>query len=330
MAGLLDNNGSAGLLGGFQRGLAQIAHKDPDEMDIKQRRQQILRSAGPNASLSDIGNKLLQIGDIEGFSHISRMAEANAQRDWTRTYQGGMLDIQRQQLNQPPAAVQTLKSAGVDPTSPEGKKLLFPRTDTPISATDKKAIFSAEDDVPKLEATIANVQAAKQLNPKVYSGIGASMRGAAGAKLPDWMVPDFVASPEGGAATSEWDQLMGAEAIKMMSETLKGASTDFEMRKFLNIAADTSQPPKVRENAMNRFTDLAQKELALRRRRAEGLREGTYFKPGGGEGAPQPAVPQTGAGDKPPVPGARKGKKPDGSEGWFITAPNGKHYIIGE
>jgi hypothetical protein len=198
-----------------------------------------------------------------------------------------------------PEAVRQLRAAGVDPKSPEGRRMLSPRADTPLSPTDKKAIFDAENDIPRLEATIKNIERAKELNPNVYSGYTASMRGALGAKLPDMVVPDFIATPEGGKATSEWDQLMGSEAIKMMSETLKGASTDFEMRKFLSIAADTSQPADVRERAMDRFVSLAKQELALRQTRARDLRTGTYFKPqGASEGATRsetPSIPQAAA-----------------------------------
>lgn len=252
---------------------------------MEDNRQRTLADLGRGASVADVSRALFQAGDIQGGLSLANLANAQAQQDWTRTYQGGMLDLARQnaQRREEPDDIRKLRAAGISPNSPEGRKALFPRTDTPISATDKKAIFEAENDVPRLEATIANIQRAKELNPTVYSGVGASYRGALGAKFPDWMVPDAVASPKRGEATAEWDQLMGSEAIKMMSETLKGASTDFEMRKFIGIAADTSQSPQVRQNAMDRFLALANKELDLRRRRAGELRSGTYFKPGGGE-----------------------------------------------
>lgn len=220
----------------------------------------------------------------------AQLEMAKAQQDWNRTYQGGMLDIARQNANRKDVHpdIVKLQAAGIDPKSPTGQKALFPRTDTPISATDKKAIMSAEDDVPRLNATIENVRRAMELNPQVYSGLGASARGWMGAKLPDGLVPDVIANPKQGAATAEWDQVMGQEAIKMMSETLKGASTDFEMKKFLGIAADTAQPPPVRQKAMERFTSLANEELALRKRRASELRSGEYFKPGNDGSATKP------------------------------------------
>jgi hypothetical protein len=214
-----------------------------------------------------------------------------AQQDWTRTYQGGMLDVARKnaERQEVPAPLQVLKATGIDPRSPEGMKLLYPKTDNPISAGDKKAIMSAEDDVPRLKATIDNITEAKALNPHVFSGYGASMRGAIGDKLPDWAVPDGFADKKRSEATSKWDQIMGQEAIQMMAETLKGASTDFEMKKFLNIAADTSRSPKVREAAMDRFLKLGNDELSLRQRRISEIKSQTYFKP---EGAQKPQAAQ--------------------------------------
>jgi hypothetical protein len=181
-----------------------------------------------------------------------------------------------------------LISQGQDPDTPRNQQYIatsrYPREDAQeLSASDKKIITKAEDELPALDATINNVKRARELNDEAYTGFGASARGAIGSKLPDGMVPDFVASKKRSEATAEWDQLMSQEAIKMMSDTLKGASTDFEMKKFLNIAADTSQPAKVRDKAMERFLALAEDEKNLRVRRVNDMRGGTYFKPNSGK-----------------------------------------------
>jgi hypothetical protein len=93
---------------------------------------------------------------------------------------------------------------------------------------------------------------------------------------------------------------MGTEAIKNMSETLKGASTDFEMRQFLERAADVSKSPGVRKEAMEGFLRLAKEELAVRQKRAEQIRGGTQYKPQGGA-APAP----TGGASSPALSDAR-------------------------
>ena len=257
----------------------------------------IMQEREQNAAAKEAQNALMNGGDVK--SALARLIgardfqAANAlanfgNQSFNQNIQSEQLKLAQQaaQRREEPEDIRKLRAAGMDPSSPEGRKALFPRTDTPLSATDKKAVMAAEDDVPRLDATIANIERAKQLNPQVFSGFGASLRGSIGTGLPDKMVPDFIADPKGSEATAEWDQVMGQEAIKNMSETLKGASTDFEMKKFISIAADTSKPPKVREAAMDRFLNLAKQERELRVRRSNELRSGGYFKPGGGQNAP--------------------------------------------
>lgn len=220
--------------------------------------------------------KLLMLKEDRAFrQQEAQRAQSNSDRSF---------GLQREAFTrrEKPEGVRTLEAAGIDPASPEGRKALFPKTDTPISATDKKIIVDAENDIPRLDATIANVKRAMELNPKVFTGFGASLRGQIGASLPAGITSTHIAPREGAEATAEWDQVMGQEAIKNMSETLKGASTDFEMKKFLGIAADTSKPANVRQNAMQRFLSLAEAERSLRVNRAKELRGGTFFKPGGG------------------------------------------------
>jgi hypothetical protein len=226
--------------------------------------------------------RLIGGGEFQGANAIANFGNQVADQQ----YKSGMLDIARQNSNrrEEPEPVRTLRAAGVEPTSPRGQRLLFPKTDTPISATDKKAIFTAEDDVPRLNNTIKNIERAKELNSKIFTGYGASLRGSLGTSG----IPGInkVVDKDAATATGEWDQLMGQEAIQMMAETLKGASTDFEMRKYIGIAADTTKPPEVRERAMDRFLDLAKAELSLRERRVQGLKRGDYFKPEGAAAQP--------------------------------------------
>jgi hypothetical protein len=268
MAGLLDalfqGQAPAGLLGGGGGGLA-----DTLSPGRARRRQEEIRKELINRQLMDsMGLEREKFGLQKDSNELARQ-----RFEWEKK-------------NSVPAQLKMIDALGIPRDSLEARRALFPRQDTQMPAADKKAIMAAEDDIPRLNATMRNVQDAMKLNPQVYEGMGASLRGTLGAKLPDWMVPDFVADPKRGKATTEWDQLMGQEAIKMMSETLKGASTDFEMKKFLGIAADTSQPQDVRKRAMERFINLAGEELSLRKRRVNELKAGTYYKPGGGQ---QPA-----------------------------------------
>jgi hypothetical protein len=267
---------------GYDRGKKSVQDSQLEEAR-KLAAETILSGGDSKAALA----RLIQGGDIQGANAVANFGNQTATQD----YQRGMLRVAEQNANrqETPSDVQKLKAAGIVPGTPEAAKALFPRTDTPLSVTDKKIITDAENDVPRIEATIKNVMRAKELNPNVFTGLTASTRGMLGTSgIPG---ANLIFDKGASEATAEWDQVMGGEAIKNMSETLKGASTDFEMKKFISIAADTSKPPKVREAAMDRFLDLAKAELSLRNKRAADLRTGDYFKPQGAKPAQSAADP---------------------------------------
>jgi len=165
--------------------------------------------------------------------------------------------------------------------------------DETLLAGDRKVINEAEDELPNIQGTLESLQLAKSLNGKTYSGYTAGTRAAIGSNLPDAMVPDFLASKGGSDATTEWQKLMGPEALKTMANTLKGATTDFELKKFTEMLADPTTPPKIREGIINRMITLSERKKDLAERRINDLRGGTYYKPkapaGSATGAPQPS-----------------------------------------
>lgn len=74
-----------------------------------------------------------------------------------------------------------------------------------------------------------------------------------------------------------------------MAETLKGATTDFELREFVKLLADPSTPPDTRKRVIERMQTLAQRQMQIKKDRLDQLRGQTYYKPGGG--ASSPALP---------------------------------------
>ncbi len=261
------------------KGMRDIMQDRERSAAAKEAQQALMNGGDVRSALA----RLIGVREFQGANALSNFGN----QSFSQNIQSEQLKLAQQaaQRREEPEDIRKLRAAGMEPSSPEGRKALFPRTDTPLSATDKKAVMSAEDDIPRLDATIANIKRAKELNPTVYSGLGASLAGTIGTSgIPG---ANKVFDKDRADATVEWDQVMGAEAIKNMSETLKGASTDFEMKKFISIAADTSKPPKVREAAMDRFLRLAEQERDLRVRRSNELRSGGYFKPGGGQSTPQ-------------------------------------------
>lgn len=300
----------------FSVDFSPIANLGKTYQDARMRanRERTLADLGRGANVADVSRALFQAGDIQGGLSLANLANAQSQQDWTRTYQGGMLDLARQnaQRREEPDDIRKLRAAGINPQSPEGRKALFPRTDTPISATDKKAIFEAEDTVPQLQGTIEALDKALELNGKTYTGFGAEFYGNLGAKASGSL--GMTPSPQ-AAATVEWQKIMGPEALQTMANTLKGATTDFELRKYLDMLADPSTPVETRSNVIKRMKTLAERKMELNQSRIRDLRGGDYFKPGGGM---SPAKQTTDSPARAMPAGARQA--PDGN--YYVPDPN--------
>lgn len=164
--------------------------------------------------------------------------------------------------------------------------------ETTLSASDKKAILESEDANVELGSTVTALRRALELNPKTFTGFLAGTRGALGSKLPDRVVPDFLADPEGSKATVEWQSIMSPEALTRMGAALKGATTDFELRKFEALLADPSTPADVRAATIKRMLTLAERRFSLNEERIRDMRGGTYYKPGAGLDASSSDLPK--------------------------------------
>jgi hypothetical protein len=243
---------------------------------------------GQKPSLQDVSMAALRHGDTGAFANLAQLANANAlsqaqiqnmsaQQEIAR----GNQEIARQGLV--PQDVRKLVAGGVDPRSERGQRVLAGDS-APLTATDRTAIHKVEDQIPTLQATLRTLDRAAELNDKTFTGGTASLRGEIGAK---WL-PEGVAraipglDPASAKATSEWEQLMGAEAIKAMSEQLKGASTNFEMQQYLRRIADPSTPPEARKRLIGEMRRTVQQEMGIQQNRMNQLRGGTYYKPTGG------------------------------------------------
>jgi hypothetical protein len=67
-----------------------------------------------------------------------------------------------------------------------------------------------------------------------------------------------------------------------MAGTLKGATTDFELRKFMEMLGDPATPAPVRKGVIERMKRLTERKLELEQARINDLRGGSYFKENGG------------------------------------------------
>lgn len=170
-------------------------------------------------------------------------------------------------------------------------------TPTPLSVAEKKQVFSSEDDALLYKNQIDTLDQALKLisedaekkGTAAYEGIGAGAAGYIGAMVP---FGDAVFDGTRSKATSEYDNIMSLEAIKSMSELLKGATTDRELAEFQRILSDPSQPRSIRRGVIGRMKTLLQQKANLADRRSKDLRSGDYFRGGNSGGGGTPTLDQ--------------------------------------
>jgi hypothetical protein len=157
------------------------------------------------------------------------------------------------------------------------------KTNERASATQLKELWSSEDEIPQIDSTIDALSRAKELNNKTFTGTTAGVRGWAGTALPG---ASALIDEDAAKATREFGQIMSFEAIKNMSQTLKGATTDRELAQFVEILANPSTPPEIREKTIDRMLTLAERMKQIKAQRVQELR--------GSEGVSSPMSPPSG------------------------------------
>lgn len=160
-----------------------------------------------------------------------------------------------------------------------------PNAPPSLTATDKKAIMEADDQVLTNQNAIDNLTAAEKISPDANSGYFAGARATLGNNLPDFLVPDSVSSPQSSQATSEYDNLVMNGALGQLRSIFGGNPTEGERAVLLDLQASSSKPPEVRRRILQRAKELAQIRLDFNRQRASELRGGTYYQPQGGSAA---------------------------------------------
>lgn len=188
------------------------------------------------------------------------------------------------------AREQGLISRGMDPKDARNQQFIltgkWPREDAqPLTATDKTAILEADDAVMTTKNVISALQEAKKISPKAHTGYGAGLRATLGNNLPDMMVPDVVASKESAAATSNYENLVLGQALGQLKSIFGAAPTEGERKILLELQASVDKPDNVRQEILQRATNIAQARLNFNQQRADQLRGGTYYK-SGQSGAP--------------------------------------------
>jgi hypothetical protein len=255
---------------------------------------------GQQPSLQDMAQVALRHGDMGAVTNLTQLANTNALTQAQIQNMGVNQDIARgnQRIaaytasrRDEPEQLRVLRAAGIEPGSEQGRSFLLKKQGE-LTATDKVAIGKAEDEIPVFDATIRALERAKELNPKAFTGYGAAERGEIGSKAANIPVIGPLVrnlpglNKEAADATSEMGKVLSQQAIIQMGEVMKGATTEYEMKKHLAIAADPAADPKIRQSSIELAMELVQDQKKIKQDRVNQIRGGTYYKPGGGLSAP--------------------------------------------
>jgi hypothetical protein len=161
------------------------------------------------------------------------------------------------------------------------------RADSPMSATDKKAIIEADEAVSMNESAIQGLREASDLSKKSFGDPIRSRLAPVGALF----------GHETSTNTVNLQNLTTAQALAQLKAIFGAAPTEGERKILLDIQGSATQPDSVRQEIYRRAREAAERRLTFARQQADQLRGGTYFRPGQGPGQPplQPRAAAPGA-----------------------------------
>lgn len=174
-----------------------------------------------------------------------------------------------------------LIGAGIDPASPQGRIFMasgkMPREDQqPLTATDKKAILEADEQINNTQGVIAGLNKAKELSKDAYTGPTAGARG--------YVMSLF--GNKGGEATENMTNVVQTNALQSLKAIFGGNPTEGERKILLELQGSANKSQAVRDDIFDRAKILAERRLEFNKQRANELRGGTFYKPQQPKAAP--------------------------------------------
>jgi hypothetical protein len=164
-----------------------------------------------------------------------------------------------------------------------------------LTPTDRKAVYSAEDDAVGLETMLTNFKEAEGFlneggeGAGIYDGYGAGIAADIGTKLPGgaskWLGEQGAIDTGKAQRTQDFLSIMTPQAMQFMAEQLKGSTAFQELLAFKAVYADPSTPNKTKAGLLRRLIQATEAELENKRRRVNELRSGGFGSGGGGADA---------------------------------------------
>jgi hypothetical protein len=160
-----------------------------------------------------------------------------------------------------------------------------------LSPAAQKEVFEADDTIQASQNAIGLLNEALNVNPNAYSGPFALDRAKARSIFGD--------DPNANA-TVQLNNIVTGQALESLKAIFGGMPTEGERKILLDMQASADKTPEQRADIIKRAMAAAEKRGAFASKKAEGLRGGTYFKPGQ---SPAPSGAPAGGGVPPPPPG---------------------------
>ena len=189
----------------------------------------------------------------------------------------------------------------------------LPQAD-PMTATDKKAVFEAEEQLQTARQSVENLKLALQESAKAYTGPTAGARG---------YISSIVGSPA-GEATENLHNIVATNAVQSLKSIFGGNPTEGERKILLELAGSVNKAQSVRDEIYRRAIALAERRIDFNQQRVDQLRGGNYYQPQGGPQQPRPQ-PQT-----PQQPAAAPRYRAQSSQGQIIESDDGINWRLAQ
>jgi hypothetical protein len=270
--------------------------------------------AGNRAGLENKKTALMNMMTSSNFANASPAKQAQIKLLFEETNkQLDKLDKVDEQSRQEPGYKLTAEmkareaqviAQGGDPKDQRNQHFInvgrYPKEDqSPLTATDKKAIMEADDAVNSTNSVITSLQYAKKLSPQAMGFRGAGLVAEAGA----------LAGNEASIATKELDNVVTSNTLSQLKTIFGGNPTEGEREILRQLEGSSSQPDAVRQKIYDRAIQMAETRKKFNQSRADELRGGTYY-------------------DNKPKAEAAKSEAPKFNEGQTATNPQTGEKII--
>ncbi len=163
--------------------------------------------------------------------------------------------------------IQAAEQLGLKPGSPEFVRFVGQTDpfDKAPSAADVKTVEAQREKLDDITFQEGKVQALMDMLPNMYHNLGAGAMGWLGTSGQS-IGGTLIADPEKAKYTVMYNKLLEPEAIKTMAETLKGATTNFEMDKFIKLMSSADTSIEIKQAILGEMMEAIQ----IAKRRAKG------------------------------------------------------------